>query len=273
MASLASKGRIRDLLAEGSLLAHSGHDYLHALRILQSAVSASATRRMIAKQAFLPLIADGYDSLGHVTRELGRSRRWAAEFHMRGSRLWAQAGNPSGAALSKLSAAHCLERVAATAALTLIETIRHDAIYSRDSTIHAQTENRLAETTALLGDSLGATSLARSRIVPYIQWNDVHPEWAAIALVAAAKFALRTDGSDEAFALLQFVRESLADGVAANDVILTDLLGVEIAILLASGEVSAAEHSFSQMNLLSARNGYILAEHLEPGVLSRLGVT
>lgn len=272
MASLTPKSRIRDLLAEGSRLAHSGRDYSHALRVLQIAVSAPATRKMIAKQGHHPLIADGYDSLGHVTRELGRSRRWAAEFHMRASHLWSQDGNGNAAALSKLSAAHCLERVATQKAFLLIETIRHDAVYAEDPTIHAQTDNRLAETTALIGNSFGATNIARSRIIPYLLWNEVNPEWAAIASIAAAKFALRTDGPDEAFSVLEFVRDSFVNGVAANDVILTDLLGVEIAMFLAAGEVSAVENAFRQMSLLSARNGYTLTEHLEVGVLGQFGV-
>ncbi len=267
---IRSRGRARDLILSGAALAHSGRDYSRALYLLQGGLGAPATSSMINNRRFLPLIADGYDSLGHVARELGKSRRWAADFHFRAANLWQQCGDAEAAALAQISGAHCLESVDTPYALSMLSRLRATSIYVKNSTIHVQVENRFAETLALQGDAKEATHIARDIVVPFIEWNPLNAEWAAIALIAAAKFCLRTNGPDSSLSILDFARANFAEGIQLNDVILTDFLGVETAAFLTSSDLGGAESSFKRMALISARNGYPIREHVEHSVLERL---
>src|SRR5437016_3900398 len=107
---LGERRRVRDILSEGCSIAHHGGNYGRALNLLRSGLSASATKKMLLRKSNVELIADAYDSLGHVVRALGYNTQLAASLHLRGGSLMARCGLSHSAAQASLSAAHCLQR-------------------------------------------------------------------------------------------------------------------------------------------------------------------
>jgi len=256
-------------LTEGSRLAGNGQDYERASLVLRAGLARASRYEIPTAIEEQTLVAQGWDSLGHVTRELGAYGNWAASFHLRASRMWQTAGEPHSAGMSLLSAAHCIQRHSASAAFeltNLANTIKPPPATA--DTLEMSIETRRAEIYRTSGDILFAARIYSDRVVPTIRWNAVHVEWGAISLIAASTVAWRSGRLDACYDLLRDVQENYCDGVARNRIIECDLLGTEIGLFVTAGEIISVEQRWNRLQAICLRNGYAVKNYIAFDVIA-----